>query len=847
MLSRPGVCWGQSGTLLSRRLASSVHALTPRVWQRALSSYLKFVSVMKPGKANLTPQQVETYAAITMQTAWRRRQAYMQSKRMKGSAAYYKRLQQKHGGKKFTMEELEDQAATKMQAMWKGKRARQKRGQMVRDNEKMGREQAAIKIQKIMRGWLARKRIKRERQELKMKRLGNFLHNSCFLKCWMSWVRHTDEAAHFKEVVGRTLGRWLNMGMVRGFNAMRMYAEHKKTKRLHVHNAALLAVKREMDPCMRIWGYWADYMDDLRELWWNVGQKCGNFLHMLTGNFVKMAFAEWKDMMVKNMKAKKRRKQFGLYTAWRAYRQWLTDLKKFRAIQQKLKQKYFNILTREQFYQFKDCVDERLYNRSLVGDAILMWMNKQIIHPFRSIYDHAQQQIHYRKTVAQFRRRYELRGVMPLARAWQEYASEKAEQKRKVKQAVFQLYRRIVQTAVDTWKNIIKERKIAEREMAAKGSKTLMRIAKRPMVRCFEAYKEYYEKERRNRQIVARIAYRWNNACVVLAVNNWITYVDMAIEERREALRNAVLDAMQSGQLATLLRTAKQQARKYQRHNLEDVMKEVLEDEHARVHSLVGGQPKKMQKPSAANMSALMPKNQVGQKAKKQRLATWASPPKQRPRDVSPPRGARVMPSAGDFVGNGFGAHTVPMPEFEEEESRSLNNSKKTVRQILPAYLRSGTVPTGPKRPGSAGRSSEHASFNLSESMDVSASADGIRDSVQDAMGVAAPSDTDAVQSLEVGDMTAYPLLGFDAELPTRSSDTVKQSLTAFESSAKREVKHKRGILPPINANKQIPPKIDDTSEVATGMTGSVKDAKTDFTLPPVVPAPISMPVIIDE
>jgi hypothetical protein len=802
---------------------------------------------MKPGKAGLTPAQVEVYAAITMQTAWRRRQAYMQAKRVKGSSAYYKRLQKKHDGKKFTMEELEDQAATKMQAMWKGKQARQKTGMLIRQKDKMGREHAAMKIQKVVRGRLARKQIKREKQELKMKRLGNFIHNACFLKCWLSWVKHTDEAAHFKEVVGRTLGRWLNMGLVRGFNAMRLYAEHKQTKRQHTHNAALLAVKREMDPCMRIWGYWADYMDDLRELWYQVGLKCGNFLHMLTGNFVKMAFAEWKDMMIKNMKAKKKRKHFGLYTAWRAYKQWLTNLKKFRAIQQKLKKKYFNILLREQFYQFKDCVDERLYNRSLVGDGILMWMNKQIIHPFRTLYDNAQKEIHYRKTVAQFRRRYALRGVMPLSRAWREYASEKADQKRKVTQAVFELYRRLVQGCVDTWKNIIKDRKIAEREMAAKGSKTLMRIAKRPMVRCFEAYKEYYLKERRNRQIVARIAYRWNNACVVLAVNNWITYVDMAIEERREALRNAVLDAMQSGQLATLLRTAKQQARKYHRHNLEDVMKEVLEDEHARVHSLVGGQAKKVLRPSAANTSALMPRNQVGQKSKKQRLASWASPRKQGLRDVSPTRGARVMPSAGDFVGTGFGAHTVPMPQFEEEERSSLDNSKKTVRQILPAYLRSGTVPSGPRRPGSAGRSSEHVSFNLSESMDVSASADRIRNSIHDAMGVAAPSDSDAVQSLEVGDMTAYPLLGFDAELPTRSSDTVKQSLTAFESSTKREVKQKRGVLPPINAAKQIPPKIDDTSEVATGMTGSVKDAKTDVTLPPVVPAPISMPVIIDE
>ena len=822
-------------------------------WQRALANYLKFVSVFKPGKANLSPAQVETYAAITMQTAWRRRQAYMMSKRMKGSSAYYKRLQKKHDGQKFTMEELDNMAATQMQAMWRGKQARTNKLIMKRDKEKMGRQQAAIKIQKIMRGWLARKKVKRDRQEKKMKRLGNFLHNSCFLKCWLNWVRFTDDAAHFKEVVGRTLGRWLNIGLVRGFNALKMYAENKVHKRQHTHNAALLAVKREMDPAMRIWEYWADYMDDLRELWWKVGQKCGNFLHLLTGNFVKMAFAEWKDMMLKNMKAKRRRKQFGLYTAWRAYRQWLTDLKRNRKIADQIKQKWRNILTREQFYQFKDCVDERLYNRSLVGDGILMWLNKQIIHPFRTLYESAQQAINYRRIVAQFRRRYELRGVMPLARAWKELAHERAERKRAVKQAVFELYRRIVVGSLDTWKNIIKDRKIAEREMAAKGSKTLMRIAKRPMVRCFEAYKEYYEKERRNRQIVARIAYRWQNACVVLSFNNWIVFVDMAIEERREALRNAVLDAMQQGQLASLLRTAKHQARKYQRHNLEDVMKEVLEEEHSRVHSLVGVQAKR--RSSVASMSTLMPQKSalMLQKQKKQRLAavlsTWASPPKGRPGDASPPRGGRVMPQPSDFQGNSYERNAIRMPDFEdaldEQKPMGSMNRSKSVRQILPAYLRSGTLPSGPRRPGSAGRSSEHVSFNMSDSIDMSV--DGFRESIQDAMRVGAPSDTDLVQPLDVGDMTAYPLLGFDAELPTRSSETVKQSLSQFETSTKRETKQKRTILPPINANKQVPPKIDDNAEVATGMTGSVKDAKPDITLPPVVPAPISMPVIIDD
>eukprot|EP00961_Rhodomonas_salina_P234004 3161905-Rhodomonas_salina.1 len=61
----------------------------------------------------------------------------------------------------------------------------------------------------------------------------------------------------------------------------------------------------------------------------------------------------------------------------------------------------------------------------------------------------------------------------------------------------------------------------------------------------------------------------------------------MAIEDRRIALRNAVLDAMQRGDLASLLRTAKQQQRKYHRANLEEVMREVLEEEHNQVNQSV--------------------------------------------------------------------------------------------------------------------------------------------------------------------------------------------------------------------------------------------------------------------
>ena len=88
------------------------------------------------------------------------------------------------------------------------------------------------------------------------------------------------------------------------------------------------------------------------------------------------------------------------------------------------------------------------------------------------------------------------------------------------------------------------------------------------------------------------------------------------------------------------------------------------------------------------------------------------------------------MPHVSDFSGPGFGSHTVPMPDFEEGANGSLSKSGKSVRQILPAYLRTGTLPQGPK----GGRSSEHVSFNVSDSIDMHASTEGHRDSIQDAM-----------------------------------------------------------------------------------------------------------------
>jgi hypothetical protein len=55
------------------------------------------------------------------------------------------------------------------------------------------------------------------------------------------------------------------------------------------------------------------------------------------------------------------------------------------------------------------------------------------------------------------------------------------------------------------------------------------RWLKRPMVHTFEAWRDTYQTEKRNRQILERMAYRLRNACVVAAFADWNNYVDIMV------------------------------------------------------------------------------------------------------------------------------------------------------------------------------------------------------------------------------------------------------------------------------------------------------------------------------
>jgi hypothetical protein len=146
------------------------------------------------------------------------------------------------------------------------------------------------------------------------------------------------------------------------------------------------------------------------------------------------------------------------------------------------------------------------------------------------------------------------------------------------------------------WLAMVQDAKIALKEQLCASSPLLMRWLKRPMSRTFVGWQELYQTEKRNRQILERMAYRLQNACVVAAFADWNHYVDVMVGERFDALKAATAAALRSCNLTGLLASLQREHGSFHRRNvrwndfvktyLEDAVREVTTEEHGEVQSI---------------------------------------------------------------------------------------------------------------------------------------------------------------------------------------------------------------------------------------------------------------------
>jgi len=431
----------------------------------------------------------------------------------------------------------------------------------------------------------------------KNKRARARFFNSSLSKAMDAWVDETFyETAMLMERVQERCGKVLALITGEFFSACFLsWMQH--TSKMKRSRRFLEKVVR--GPMVKGWENWVEVMC-VEGPWWQpddeimtkLRDKCSNILALLGGDLLRSVVWNWSALARKNKRAMIRWKRQSEYEAWRKWREYCKVELEMKTITRAIQRKREISHKWEALVDWEYIIRSIRYNRSLVADALMIWLNVRKVHAFRAFDELVLIRKYFRAVIAKFRERFRMRPAQRCVLALHDYVERMAH----MRFIVNRIKNRNALTCLLLWSDLVQDTKIALREQMCASSALLLRWLKRPMYQCFELWRDKWQELRRNRRILERMAYRMKNACVVASFNDWNRFVDIMVEERFEELKLAVSEALQRGQMTKFVESVVKQRRLFHRSNvrwnefvrtyLEDVMREVVEEEENQVEQI---------------------------------------------------------------------------------------------------------------------------------------------------------------------------------------------------------------------------------------------------------------------
>jgi hypothetical protein len=543
--------------------------------KRALAYYKRFMLTTRPSLCakRWTEAEMEQLAAIYMQAAWRRRKAYFARKRAQNMRPFLNRMKAKLGVESLTNEEIERLAATYIQTKFRQRSAYflvKRRAQEFA----LGRENsAAVKMQALWRGKRTRKEVKEQQSNEKFRRLGHFLTNACFVKCFVTWHAFALESKDNKRVIGKVISRLLNRHVYMCLTKLADYAKHQQQKRIALVKVAGHLGYRDDHTLQLNLCAWASLLQDNAVVFKAVQAKMAKFLGLGDKAMIAAVLHAWHRTVADNKKALFKWTHSGLVHAFRALKD-MTQIE--RANRQLLARISKQFLCRESILLLRmwhHAAQDFAWAKHLLVHHIWAYENREIAVPFSLLLEHAQHEIKARAITARLATRFKYRVAMHCLRLWHEEAAAEAERRTKCRQLIFRLKHHHAHGCLLVWKEFVHDVHIKARETMCGNSAFLVRWLKRPMACCFHAWEEHVAEQVAYRGKIRKMLYRISNAAVVSTFEHWVQLKAILREERRAHLRLAVGEALMTGSLAEVLHMAKSQPKVY-RDCLEQVMQE---------------------------------------------------------------------------------------------------------------------------------------------------------------------------------------------------------------------------------------------------------------------------------
>ena len=111
----------------------------------------------------------------------------------------------------------------------------------------------------LAKGWMDRRRLRKEANARRMKRLGNFFGNLVFYKCFLIWAHDTKDAIEQRAKLKLSMKRLLNKTLVWALQKLSLYVDRRHEKYEKFERAEEFAGK-SLVARNRLLGKWVEYM-----------------------------------------------------------------------------------------------------------------------------------------------------------------------------------------------------------------------------------------------------------------------------------------------------------------------------------------------------------------------------------------------------------------------------------------------------------------------------------------------------------------------------------------------------------------------------------------------------------
>jgi hypothetical protein len=301
-------------------------------------------------------------------------------------------------------------------------------------------------------------------------------------------------------------------------------------------------------------GNWYSELEEFFAIKDAVVQKCAGILHMIWGEAHHKALTAWKALCEKKRSAIMKWANAALISCLETWRTVTEDAVRVKKLLARVYRSWNQRSMRWGLVRWAQIADERLYNRDLVMDACSMWSNVRVIHAFRTLDEFAQEQIHYRRVVNNFRRRFELRPAQMAVSAWAELVAEAKWRQKQVRKFVFKFRNREVVNAFRRMQDAVQERKLEARQKLVNSSPVLMRLVMRPCFLTTGWWRAGIERRQHLRRAGSAVADKRNRIWMWDALDRWANvYVDLSFQDRIKELREAALTALETKDLSGML------------------------------------------------------------------------------------------------------------------------------------------------------------------------------------------------------------------------------------------------------------------------------------------------------